>query len=389
MDEKYDVIVVGLGAMGSASLYQLAKRGAKVLGIDQFQPPHNMGSSHGDTRIIRKVNGEGAPYFPLVERAYDIWRELEELSGETLFYETGGLIICPKDDSAQFHGQQDFVTRTAKLADQFGVDYRLLDPAGIREQTATLVPAESDHAYYEPEGGILRPERCVGVQLELAKAKGATVRTGERVLGYHIGDDGVSVHSNLGEYHADKLILSSGAWMVDFMPEPYRDTLKVYRQVIYWFEAEDLSPYMMDQLPFVIWIGDRLEDFFTVFPTPEDGVQGVKVLTEQYLETTHPEQVKREVSAEEIRDFYQTIVKPRAVGITENCLQTGVCLYTVTPDEHFIIDFHPESERVVLASPCSGHGFKHSAAIGEVLAQMALDGTSELDIRLFSLARFD
>ena len=389
MDEKYDVIVVGLGAMGSASLYQLAKRGVKVLGIDQFQPPHNMGSSHGDTRIIRQVNGEGAPYFPLVQRAYEIWHELEDLSGETLLYETGGLIICPKGESAQFHGQEDFVTQTAKLADRFDVAYDLLDPAGIKEKTSVLNPSPTDHAYYEPNGGILRPERCVDVQLKLAQEKGAVIRTGERVINYRIDDDGVTVQSDLGEYHADKLILSSGAWMVDFMPDDYKDKLKVYRQVIYWFEAEDLEPFYMENLPFIIWIGDKLEDFYTVFPTPRDGIQGVKVLTEQYFNTSDADTVQREVTEEEIQYFYETIVRDRSFGISDKCLQTGVCMYTVTPDEHFIIDFHPDSHRVVLASPCSGHGFKHSAAIGEVLAQMALDGKSELDISLFSLARFD
>lgn len=388
MTEKYDVIVIGLGAMGSATLYQLSKRGVNVLGIDQFNPPHSMGSSHGETRIIRHVNGEGEDYFPLVQRAYEIWHELEDKSGQTLLHHTGGLIICPKDGGAQFHGQNDFVTGTASLAQEFDIEHKLLPADEIPAYSSVINPQPNEHAYYETHGGILRPEHCIATQLDLAQQQGATLHTDERVLIYEILDDGVRVKTAKGEYLADKLVVSTGAWMVDLMPPTYKDQLEVYRQVIYWFEVDDMTPFEMENFPWIIWIGETLEDFITFFPTPDDGTPAVKILTEEYINPTHPDTVKRSVEQAEIDHFYNTVLRDRVKGITPNCVKTGICMYTVTSDEHFIIDFHPESDRIVLASPCSGHGFKHSSAIGEILAQLALDGQSQLDISLFSLNRF-
>jgi len=389
MTEKYDVIVMGLGAMGSASLYQLSKRGVKVLGIDQFAPPHSLGSSHGETRIIRQVNGEGGNYFPLVQRAYDIWHELEDKSGKTLLHNTGGLIICPKDGGAQFHGQTDFVTGTASLAQAFDIDHKLLTADEISDFLDVINPQSNEHAYYETHGGILRPEYCVATQLNLAQQQGATIHKNERVLKYEILDDGVLVKTEKGDYHAEKLIVSTGAWIVDLVPKIIKDQLSVYRQVIYWFEADDITPFKMENFPWVIWIGDTLEDFITFFPTPDDGTPAVKIMTETYINATHPDTIQRTVQQAEIDHIYNMILRDRVTGITANCINSGVCMYTVTPDEHFIIDFHPDSDRIVLASPCSGHGFKHSSAIGEILAQLALDGKSELDISMFSLNRFN
>ena len=385
--QHYDLIVVGLGAMGSAALYQATKRGANALGIDRFDPPHTLGSSHGDTRITRASIGEGEFYVPLVRRSDEIWRELEAVSGQTLFHDSGGLIVAPPSASATFHGEGDFVEVSARVAERHGIAHEVIDAVEIRRRHSMLKPRAIDRAYYEPGAGVLRPERCISTQLELARQGGAAIHTSEQVTGYDVGADGVNVTTNQGSYSADKLILSAGAWMADLVPAAYRSALRVCRQVIYWFEAEDLGAFDPKVFPWVIWIGDRLEEFWSSFPAPSDGPRGVKLVTEQYHTSTHPDVVSREVTAEERDDMFHRLTAPRLQGLRDNLIRAEVCLYTVTPDEHFVIDFHPDSERVVIASPCSGHGFKHSAAIGEALAQLALDGETEFDISPFRLAR--
>lgn len=387
MAGHYDVIVVGLGAMGAAALYQAGRRGAKALGIDRFEPPHTLGSSHGDTRITRSAIGEGEFYVPLVQRSDEIWRELESLSRTTLFHRSGGLIIAPPSSSATFHGEGDFVEASARVAKRHGITHEVIDAEEIRRRHPLLKPREIDRAYYEPGAGVLRPERCISTQLEQARQAGATIHTGEEVIGYQASAAGVTVTSERGAYNADKLILSAGAWMGDLVPDAYRAGLRVCRQVIYWFEADDIGLFDPEVFPWVIWIGDTLEEFWSTFPAPRDGVEGVKLVTEQYHTSTHPDEVCREVTADERDDMYNRLTQPRLKGLSDNLIRAEVCLYTVTPDEHFVIDFHPASERVIIASPCSGHGFKHSAAVGESLTQLALDGKTEFDISAFRLDR--
>ncbi len=384
--KHYDLIVVGLGAMGSAALYQASKRGVKALGIDRFAPPHTMGSSHGDTRITRKAIGEGEMYMPFIKRSNEIWGELEAATGSTLFHQSGGLIIGG-ENAVAFHYQGDFVDASARIADKFGIAYEILSADELRKRFPLLTPREGDRAYYEPEAGVLRPERCIQTQLDLARGAGATIHTGEKVTGYEISASAVTVNTEKRSYSADKLILSAGAWIADFLPETHRAGIRVNRQLIHWFEAEDRDCFHPDRFPFVIWIGDTLEDFWSVFPAPSDGMAGVKLVTEQYHTSTAPDAVSRVVTEEEAADMYHRLTVPRLKSLRENQLGADVCLYTLTADEHFLIDFHPASQRVVVASPCSGHGFKHSAAIGETLVQLALDAGSEFDISAFSLAR--
>ncbi len=383
----YDAIVVGLGAMGSATLYQLAKAGARVLGIDQYRPPHNLGSTHGESRITRLATGEGAAYVPFAQRSHAIWRELEAVSGEQLLSLSGGLILCPRQKSAHFHGQGDFVAQTATLAKQFAIAHEVLDPAAVRQRWPQLQVGEGDYGYYEPTGGIVAVEKAVTTQLRLAQQHGATIRFEERVSDYHATTNGVTVQTNQDRYQADKVILTAGAWIADLLPPPLTKQLAVYRQVIYWFAAEKPAQFDTAHFPFVIWIGDHQEEFFTAFPYDQHGTPGLKVVTEEYVNTTNPSAVDRVVHEHEITRMYRDFVVRRMHGIQPTCLKTGVCLYTNTPDDHFLIDFHPASERVIIASPCSGHGFKHSAALGESLSQLALTGKSTLSVSAFTFAR--
>lgn len=386
-DNHYDVIVVGLGIMGTSALYQLSKRGVRALGIDRFSPPHTNASSHGDTRITREAVGEGEAYVPFVQRSNQIWRELEAISGEKLFLKSGGLIICPKEGGAQFHAHHDFVGRTAEIAQKFNIPHEVLNAESIMSRYPVLNLKDNEYGYYEPGSGVLRPEKCIQVQLDLARKQNAHIHTEEVVLSYEATADGVIVKTDRGEYHADKIILTTGAWMVDFLPD-YRPQMKVYRQVIYWFAAKDITLFTEDAFPYLLWISNTLDDFFAAFPTPFDGIQGVKVMTETYLKDIHPDQINRSVSEQETSDMYNNFVSKHLTHVTDQLLHTGICMYTVTPDQNFMIDFHPTSNRVIIASPCSGHGFKHAAAIGESLSQLALDGHSKLDIQPFALSRF-
>ncbi len=387
MDLKpYDLIIVGLGAVGAAALYQASQRDLRVLGIDRYDPPHNLGSSHGDTRITRLAIGEGEIYMPFIQRANDIWRELEAKSGRTLFHQSGGLIIAPQTGAAKFHADGDFVEISARIARQYGIRHELLDAAQIRRRFPLLTPRDSDRAYYEPDSGVLRPERCIQTQLELAVKAGAEIHTCEPVISYAAGENGVSVRTDKGDYQAEKLILCAGAWMTELLPEHCRRGLRVCRQIIHWYEADDPSLFAPDIFPYVIWISDTPDDFWSVFPAPRDGQPGVKMVAEQYHTSAPVESISREVTGEEIAAMHRLTLE-RLRGTGAGSLRADVCFYTVTDDEHFVIDFHPDSRRIVIASPCSGHGFKHSAAVGESLMQMALDGRSALDVSGFALDR--
>ena len=388
MNTHYEAIVVGLGAMGSAVFYQLAQLGVRVLGLDQYAPPHELGSTHGETRITRLAVGEGPAYIPLVRRTHEIWRALEDISGETLLTLTGGLIVGPQAGTTHFHGTNDFVQRTIDLAQAYNLAYQPYTATELGHQYPMLKLKGHEHAVYEPTAGVVRPERAVRIQLDQAQVQGAAIHTGEKVLAYSDNGDSVSVTTTKGQYGADKLILSTGPWMKDLLPPAVQKPFAVYRQVFYWFEAEDLGIFRSDCFPYVIWIGDTQSDFYTLFPTPSEGTQAVKMVTEQYVTTTHPDGVEREVQPDEIAYMAEHFIQNRVRGLKANCVQASVCLYTVTPDEHFVIDWHPQSERVLVVSPCSGHGFKHSAAIGEAVAQLVVDGESKIDLGSFGFGRF-
>lgn len=297
------------------------------------------------------------------------------------------MIIAPQAGGAQFHAYEGFVQRTAGIARANNIAHAVYSADDVLERYPLFKMRPQDTAYYEPGAGVLRPELCIQTQLEQATVHGAAVHASETVTSYAATPGGVTVTTDKGEYTADKIVLAAGAWMVDLLKPEHCPGMDIYRQVIYWFEAEDITQFYDDKFPFVIWIGDSMEDFFSAFPTTHDGIQGVKVLTEQYVETTHPDEVQRTVTPEEVTNFYQRLTKTRLHGVRETLIHADVCMYTVTADEHFILDFHPESDRVVVASACSGHGFKHAAAIGESLAELALNGQSTLNIEAFRLAR--
>lgn len=389
-ETQYDLIVIGLGAVGSAALYQAAKAGATVLGIDRYAPPHEFGSSHAETRITRLAVGEGPEYLPLVARSHEIWRELEAQTGERLLYQPGGYIIQRRNASSTVDSHwNQFVGRTAAVAGRAGIPFEMRTPAQVRAHLPCILIDDDDEAGYEPSGGVVLCERAVAAQLALAANRGATVRTNEPVVELLYETDGVSVVTSRERYRAERVIVCTGAWMRDFLPKPKDDLLRVTRQVVYWFQVADPALFSTECFPFFIWTGDTTEDYFSIFPIPSGGIPGIKLLTEQFVTATDPASVSRTVTQDEIDAFYDHFVTRKIRGVTRNCVKAAVCLYTHTPDDHFLIDFHPDSQRVLVASPCSGHGFKHSAAVGEAMVQRALNGTSEIDLSPFGWSRFD
>jgi sarcosine oxidase len=386
--QSCDVAVIGLGAMGSATLYQLAKRGVKAVGIDRFAPPHDQGSTHGETRITRQAIGEGEVYVPLALRSNEIWKELEAETGERLLTQSGCLIVEGAGPVSNGTIRSAFLSRTQKAAIAYNIPHEIIDAAEIRRRYPQFTPREDEIGYFEPGGGYLNPERCVAVQLERARALGAVTRLGTRVLSIAPEGEGVRVVTDQGDVLAGQAIVSAGAWAPSLLGAPFDRLLAPSRQVMYWFEVGPDYAQHWAGSPVFIWShGSNPNDFFYGFPSL-DGSNTIKTAGEQYDAFVHPDQVERTVTPAEAAVMHGEHLAGRVQGLRPGARRAVTCLYTVTPDSNFLIDRHPRSGRILVASPCSGHGFKHSAAIGEVVAQCAVEGTSTIDISAFALSRF-
>lgn len=384
----YDVIVIGLGAMGAATLYQLAKRGVRVAGVDRYAPPHDQGSSHGDTRITRQAVGEGAAYVPLVLNSQRIWRELEAQSGEALFEACGMLMLSSSTEPTRGHGTADFGGETAALAERFGIEHSLLDAAGVRARFAQFGGfGDAATAYYEPGAGYVRPERAIDVQVRLAEQLGATVQTDTLVTAIDADAQGVRVQTSSGMLTADKAIVCAGMWTGKLLGASVDGLLKVCRQQLVWFELDEPERFAADSPVYILLHGAADTDSCYGFP-PLPGENAIKIATEQYLEACDPDAVDRSVSQADIDALYDAHVAGRLLGVSRRVLKSKVCTYTITPDFNFIIDAHPQMANVTLVSACSGHGFKHSAGIGEALAMQHCNEPGAADLSAFSLARF-
>ena len=396
----FDAIVIGLGAIGAATFYQLAQRGAKVLGIDQFSPPHDQGSSHGESRISRLAIGEGDEYVPLVHRSHQVWRELEARTGRSIFVNTGGLILAPRDRIAAHHGKSDFVRRTIDCAERHGINHEVLDAAGIRQRYPQFHLQGDELGYLEHDAGFVRPEQAIAAQIESAVALGGTLRTFEKVLALHpVGNaDTIEVHTAQGRYTTNQVVVAAGPWLPGFLGEQARKewntiwspNFGVYRQVMHWFDTgHQAAQFVPGTLPIFIWMfGDDQEDYMYGFPSSDPAQPALKVASEQYHATTSPTAIDRTVSAEESAAMFREKVASRFPGLSGRVLQAKACMYTVTPDRHFVIDSLPGTPNVLVASTCSGHGFKHSAGIGDAIAERVLGLRTNYDLGAFRIARF-
>ncbi|MGX7709325.1 N-methyl-L-tryptophan oxidase [Methylobacterium sp. Gmos1] len=388
MGERADFLVIGLGAMGSAALYQLAKSGASVIGLDRFAPPHTMGSSHGETRITRQGIGEGRDYVPLVLESHRIWRELEAETGESLLNACGALVMAPGTGAASHHGKPDFVQKSIRAAREFGVPHEVLDGREVARRFPHFLGLDgTEIAYYEPGGGYVRPEACIAAQLFRAAALGAAIRTGVEVLAIEEDGEGVRVETSAGIFHAGEVVVSAGAWTAPLLGAPFDRLLGVKRQLLHWYALDDATAHRADA-PVYIWMhGTSDTEYFYGFP-PQDGEASVKVATEQYAEGTTADAADRTVRPEESAEMYRRHIAGRLAGATPRVVRAAACLYTVTPDRGFVIDRHPAQRRVLVVSACSGHGFKHSAGIGLAAAELMTGGQSRIDLRPFGLGRF-
>jgi sarcosine oxidase len=360
--------------MGSAAAWQLARRGRRVLGFDRFSPPHTLGSSHGRSRIIREAYFEHPGYVPLLRRAYEVWAELEREAGRRLLRQTGGLMAGPEDGV--------LVAGARRSAREHALPHELLTADEIRRRFPGFTPPDDFVGLLEPRAGMLAPEACVEAALGLARRHGAEFKTDEPVTSWRADGDGVVVTSVGGTHRAERLILCAGPWMPELLGTVGR-SLVVERQLFHWFEPARLPErFRPDRCPVTIW------EYVAggVFATQPDAGDGVKAGIHHDGEVTTAERVRREPTAEDERAMRRLmeLYMPDAAGVLR---EARVCLYTNTPDGHFLIDRHPDHPQVVVASPCSGHGFKFASVIGEILADLATEARSPFDLTPFALSR--
>ena len=375
MPNHFDVIIAGLGAMGSAAACHLAKAGQRVLGLDRFAPPHSFGSSHGLTRIIREAYFEHPVYVPLVQRAYQLWADLEKESGRNLFRQTGGLMIGPPSGVV--------VNGARRSAERHQLAHEILSAAQVRERFPALQPTDEMIAVLEPRAGILFPEACIESHLLLAQRHGATLRLNEPISRWEVNGSGVNVATPQAAYHAARLVFTAGGWVQSLLPE-LNLPFTVERQILFWFDARaNASLFGPERCPIHLW-EYAPRRFFYGFPDLGDGV---KVARHHEGEKTSADSIRREVSSEEAASMREILRRflPNADGPLRSAV---VCMYTNTPDEHFWIDWHPQFSQVLIASPCSGHGFKFSSAIGEAVCDLVMGGKSRLDLSLFRRRAF-
>ncbi|MCF1495766.1 N-methyl-L-tryptophan oxidase [Agrobacterium vitis] len=371
-----DFSVIGLGAVGAATLYQLARRGAKVVGIDRHLPPHPFGSSHGCARLTRNAVGEGSAYVPLVKRSQEILSDLERTFNADLMERAGTLIIGSEQPT---HGD-DFVAATVKIAQQHGIEHELFSSAELKRRYPQLIGlTDTDFGYFEPKGGFMKPEPIVSLQISAAQQLGATVLTDRAVE--HVSQENGWVIIGMGEYQirARHAVIAAGRWAGEILGPPYDRLLKVTEQRAFSFRPEAAARYQAGNFPALMWFrsgaGNRC---ITTFPQSQDGtvsffVEGIDVAADVGETGGH---------------FFEQEIRPFFNGITPQIVGSDLCYYTLTPDGGFIIDRPPGNDRILVISACSGHGFKHSLAVGELAAQMLLREGTTCDATSFSVGRF-
>jgi sarcosine oxidase len=379
MSATYDVIVLGLGGMGSAAAYHLAARGRRVLGLERYGPAHDRGSSHGGSRIIRQAYFEGVDYVPLVLRAYELWQRLDRDSGRQLLRITGGLMLG-REQSAVVRG-------SLESARQHGLDHEMLDAATIRRRFPPFQPGPDTVALYEAQAGIVFPEASVAAHLERAAALGAELHFEEPVANWEpVASDGaVAVTTTSGRYEAGRLVIAPGAWA----PELLRDLglpLVVERQVQYWLKPHGgIEPFLPERFPIFIWDDEQGPGLYG-FPAIDGPDGGVKIALHHGGVACTPQTIDREVHAEEIGRLQERIAT-QIPDLNGQLLRAVTCMYTNTPDEHFIVGLHPRHAHVALACGFSGHGYKFASVVGEILADLATEGATSHPIQLLDPTR--
>ena len=371
---SYDVIVIGVGGMGSAAAWHLARRGCRVLGLEQFNIPHDLGSSHGQTRIIRLAYSEHPSYVPLLRRAYTLWREIEERAGEQLLHITGALDAGPADDWV-FQGSKT-------SCEVHGLPHEILTGIEVNQHFPGYRLPEDTMAVFQTDGGYLLPERCIVAHVEAAQEVGAEIRACEPVLDWDSNGRGVTVKTSKSTYTADRMVITAGGWIGKVVKRLDR-VVQPERQVLGWFQPRRLDLFLPDRFPvFNLQVAEG-----RYYGLPVHGVPGFKIGRYHHLEeSVDMDRIDRSAHPRDeavLRKFAERYF-PDGAG---PAMSLQVCAFTNTDDGHFILDAHPECPNVFVASPCSGHGFKFCSVIGEVMADLATTGNTPHDIALHGLAR--
>jgi sarcosine oxidase len=373
MRDSYDAVVVGVGGMGSAAVAHLATRGADVLGVERFDVPHARGSSHGHTRIVRRAVFEDPAYVPLARRADEGWRELEAWWGDQLRFVTGSIAAGPAGAS--------MVTDVRDACERHDVDHEPLSADAVNARFPGYQLPASYRAVYQPDGGFVVPEEAIVAHVERAFDAGAEVRARERVRELRHTARGVRVETDRDSYHADRVVVTAGAWLGELLPST--ETV-AERQVLAWFQPTDRAAFTPAQFP----VFTLAEDDGDYYGTPIHGVPGLKIGRHHHREETG---TPGELATEPTRadeSLLRSTAEARFPAGAGPTTRLATCLYTNTPDEQFLVDHHPDEPEVVVGGGFSGHGFKYCPAIGEVLADLALDGTTDYDVDLFRADRF-
>jgi len=368
----FDAIVVGLGAMGSAALYQLGRRDQRVLGLEAFAAGHRLGSSHGESRVIRLAYYEHPNYVPLLHRAYQLWADLERDSGEHLLRLTGGLMIGAPDSA--------LVSGAKASAEQHQLAYELLDSDEVRRRHPALHLQPGEVALFEPRAGILSPEACVAAHVRLAEAAGAHVRYAEPLRSWTAGEHGVEVVTNQGRYSADQVVFTSGAYMSQVLGDE-RVQVRAERIPLFWLQPSAPELFELGRLPIYLW-QQADGDHFYGFPHLQ--WPGAKVARHHSRDYCDPDTVDRQVNAEDERRL-RAVIEHRLPALNGPVQSSLICLYENSPDEHFLIDRLPGQPNVVFAGGFSGHGFKFASVVGEALADLVIDGRATPDADFLKL----
>jgi sarcosine oxidase len=374
-DTHADVIVVGVGGMGSAATSHLARQGLDVIGLERYDIPHSQGSSHGLTRIIRLPQYEGPAYVPLVRRAMELWQDLDRKADASLLHQVGSVDFS--------HPDCDLASDSERSCEVHDIPHEVLSGADLSRRFPGYEIPEEYRAVYQPDGGFLHAEQCTVAHVQAAHRHGATVRARESVEDWHATESGVRVTTDRGSYAADTMVVTAGAWTGQLLPA-FSEYLEPERQVLGWFQPQ-VPEFDPDGFP--VFVGEVPEGHYYGFPVYN--VPGFKLGKFNHRnETGTPAELKREPDREDerlLREFTESYF-PEAAGPT---MRLSTCMFTNTPDEDFIIDRHPNHHNVVVGAGFSGHGFKFASVVGEVLASIAVDDEPDQDLDLFDLSRFE
>jgi monomeric sarcosine oxidase len=372
--ERYDAIVLGAGGIGSAALYHLARRGVRVLGIDRFNPPHDRGSSHGQSRVIRQAYFEHPDYVPLLLESYRGWHELEQQTSRKLFHQTGLIQVGPSDGVV--------VPGVLRAAAQHSLAVGLMTAREVEQLWPGLSLPDEFSGAFEPKAGYLFVEDCVQAHLDAARGSGARLLTETEVISWTADPHEVRVRTTHAEYTAERLIITAGPWAARMLADS-KIALTVRRKSLFWF-ATEAAEYELGACP--VFLFELPHGVFYGFPKLDE--RGLKIAEHSGgRNVDDPLDVDRSVDAEEQQRLVDVLARhlPR---VSPRVTDHAVCLYTMSPDEHFIVDRHADHANVVFAAGLSGHGFKFAPVLGKALAEMAFDSRTELPLRFLSLARF-